>query len=215
VTDPSTPPFTKKVNPHDGLTYLWIPPGKFMMGCSPGDTECDTDEKAHEVTIRTGFWISTTLVTQAAYKRITSVNPSFFKGDLQRPVERVDWGEALNYCTALGMRLPTEAEYEYAARAGETAARYGEVNQIAWYKDNSREHTHAVGEKLPNAWGLYDMLGNVWEYTSDPYKPDDPNYVAMRGGGWITSEKGIRLSFRGFDSADRHRKFSGFRCVAD
>jgi formylglycine-generating enzyme required for sulfatase activity len=214
VTDPNTPPLTKKVNPKDGLTYVWLPPGKFQMGCSPGDTQCDTDEKPREVTISKGFWISTTPVTQAAYKRVMGVNPSFFKGD-DRPVERVDWGDVLHYCTALGMRIPSEAEYEYAARAGNTSARYGELDDIAWYKDNSHEHTHPVAEKKPNAWGLYDMMGNVWEYTNDPFNPADPNYVAMRGGGWITSAQGIRLSFRGFDSADVHRKFSGFRCVGD
>jgi sulfatase modifying factor 1 len=216
VTDPSTPPLTKRVNPKDGLTYVWIPPGKFMMGCSPGDTECDSDETPHEVTLSKGFWISTTPVTQAAYKKVTGVNPSFFKGD-DRPVDKVNWRQARHFCTTLGMRLPSEAEYEYAARAGSTSARYGELDKIAWYKKNSRRRTHAVAMKQPNAWGLYDMLGNVWEFTSDPYNPADPNsnYIGMRGGAWLTSAKGVRVSYRGFDSMNRKRNFAGFRCVGD
>jgi len=215
VTDPNTPPLTKKVHPKDGLTYVWIPPGKFMMGCSPGDEQCDSDETPREVAIEKGFWIGQTPVTQAAYKQVIGASPSFFKGDDQRPVERVTWSQALNYCTVLGMRMPTEAEYEYAARAGSESARYGELDDIAWYKDNSLGETHPVGTKLPNAWGLYDMLGNVWEYTSDSYKPGDPNYITVRGGAWNTKASGIRFSYRGFDSTDRRRNFAGFRCVGD
>ena len=216
ATDPNTPALTTMVNPKDGLTYVWLPPGKFMMGCSPGDTLCDSDEvPQREVTIAKGFWIGQTLVTQAAYKRVIGTNPSFHKGSEQLPVERVNWGDALKYCTDIGMRIPTEREYEYAARGGSPAARYGDLDAIAWYKDNSGGRTQEVATKLPNGFQLYDMLGNVWQFTNDPYKPEDPIFVAMRGGSWFTSAKSMRVSIRGFDSADRKRRFSGFRCAGD
>jgi formylglycine-generating enzyme required for sulfatase activity len=93
-------------------------------------------------------------------------NPSHFKGP-QRPVENVTWDDAAAYCRAVGMRLTTEAEWEYAARAGSTAARYGELDDIAWYDKNSQQKTHDVKGKRPNAWGLYETLGNVWEWVAD------------------------------------------------
>jgi formylglycine-generating enzyme required for sulfatase activity len=216
ATDPSTPALTTMVNPKDGLTYIWLPPGKFMMGCSPGDTVCDSDETPqHEVTIAKGFWIGQTLVTQAAYRRVMGKNPSLHQGNDQLPVERVNWGDVQKYCTVIGMRIPTEREYEYAARGGNPAARYGNLDAIAWYRDNSGGRTHEVATKLPNGFHLYDMLGNVWQFTNDAYKAEDPIYVAMRGGSWFTSAKSMRVSIRGFDVADRGRAFSGFRCIRD
>jgi len=101
-------------------------------------------------------------------------NPSFFHhgGSDQLPAERVEWLGADAYCRAVGMRLPSEAEYEYAARANSPGPDSGELDVIAWYKDNSNGHTHEVATKQPNAWNLYDMLGNVWEYTNDPTSPE-------------------------------------------
>jgi formylglycine-generating enzyme required for sulfatase activity len=160
---------TTKVNPKDGLKYVWIPPGRFTMGCSEGDTECEDDEKpAHEVTITIGFWLGQTPVTQAAYQRVTGSNPSHFSGS-ERPVESVSLNDALRYCVAISGRLPTEAEWEYAARAGSTGARYGDVNEIAWYATNSGGRTHDVGQKQASVFGLYDVLGNVWQWTADWY----------------------------------------------
>jgi formylglycine-generating enzyme required for sulfatase activity len=205
-----------KVHPIDGLTYVWIPPGKFTMGCSPDDTHCDSDEiPAREVSVEKGFWIGQTPVTQAAYMRVMGTNPSSHRRSEQLPVERVKWGDALRYCTKIGMRIPTEREYEYAARGGSPHARYGDLESIAWYRDNSGGRTHEVATKKPNGFHLYDMLGNVWQYTSDPYKPEDPVFVAMRGGSWSTSAKNLRVSTRGFDAANRRRAYSGFRCVGD
>ncbi|MFI5101961.1 MAG: formylglycine-generating enzyme family protein [Terriglobales bacterium] len=203
-----------KTNPKDGLIYVWIPPGKFMMGCSPGDGACDEDEKpAHEVIVTKGFWMAQTLVTQAAYRRVVGTNPSFFHGD-RLPVDRISWDQAKSYCAAVGMRLPSEAEWEYAARANNPAARYAEADTdtIAWYKGNSYERSHEVALKQPNAWQLYDMLGNVWEWTSDWYNSD---YVALRGGSWSTSATNIRVSARGWDAPNHHRKFTGFRCAGE
>jgi len=201
-----------KTNPKDGLTYVWIPPGKFLMGCSPGDVECDQDEKpAREVIMPKGFWMAQTLVTQAAYRRVLDANPSFFHGD-QLPVDRISWDQAKSYCKAVGMRLPSEAEWEYAARANRPAARYGEADVIAWYKGNSYDRSHEVAQKQPNAWQLYDMLGNLWEWTGDWYNSD---YVALRGGSWSTSAANIRVSARGWDAPNHHRKFTGFRCAGE
>jgi formylglycine-generating enzyme required for sulfatase activity len=200
-----------KVNPKDGLTYVWISPGTFTMGCSPGDSECADDEKpAHQVTITKGFWIGQTEVTQAAYERVTRGNPSHFKG-VALPVE-TNGVEAGAYCKAVGMRLPTEAEWEYAARGGNPAARYGTLDTIAWYDGNSGNRTHEVGQKQANGYGLYDMLGNVWEWVADWY---DPNYYAsspasdpkgpssgqlrtltLRGGSWFNGSRFARASIR-------------------
>ena len=165
ATDPNIAPLATKVNPKDALTYVWIPPGQFKTGCSAADEGCDEDETPHEVTIAKGFWIGQTPVTQAAYKHVSGENPSFFhhSDSDQLPAERVRWIGADACCKAVGMRLPTEAEYEYAARANSPEPRYGDLDAIAWYKGNSNGRTHEVATKLPNAWHLYDMLGNVWE----------------------------------------------------
>lgn len=220
---------SKKINPKDGLTYIWIPPGSFMMGCSPGDNECSDNEKpSHRVEITKGFWIGETPVTQAAYERVMGSNPSRFKGP-QRPVECVSWDDALAYCRTVGMRLPTEAEWEYAARAGNTAARYGDLHDIAWYDKNSPSQTHDVKGKRPNAWGLYDTLGNVWEWVSDWYdekayavgdtrNPSGPiygQYRIVRGGSWGSDSRFARASVRN-RLVPAYRDFIiGFRCVGE
>jgi len=214
ATDPNTPAGTTWVNPKDGLTYVWIPPGKFMMGCSPGDTFCFPDETPHEVTIDQGFWIGQTLVTQGAYKRVTGENPSFYKHGDQFPVDRVDYIDAYGYCVAVGMRLPKEAEWEYAARANTTGARYSDdLDAIAWYKDNSFGHSHEVAQKQPNAFHLYDMLGNMWQWTTKLTGRGNGG-AFLRGGSWMARASTIRVSIRGRDTAEGARRFSSFRCVS-
>ncbi|MGA3210333.1 MAG: formylglycine-generating enzyme family protein [Terriglobales bacterium] len=223
----ATPAGASKVNPKDNLTYVWIPSGKFQMGCSPGDSKCGEDEKPrHEVTITKGFWMGQTAVTQEAYQHVTEINPSHFHGD-QLPVENVTWDDAVAYCTAVGMKLPTEAEWEYAARAGSTALRYRDVDAIAWHEGNSGNQTHAVGLKQPNAWKLYDMLGNVWQWTADWYDPgyyahsesQDPEgptggkYRTLRGGSWGISSRLCRASLRFGVAPDSRDSSYGFRCV--
>ena len=214
-----------KVNPKDGLTYVWVPPGAFLMGCSLGDRECaDFEHPSHPVTLTKGFWLGQTPVTQAAYQKLIGKNPSHFKGD-SLPVENVSWEEASAYCKAAGGRLPTEAEWEYAARAGSTGARYGELDAIAWYVGNSQLRTHEVGGKLKNGFGLYDMLGNVWEWTADwygtytPEEATDPkgpasgSYRVLRGGSWDVRPKFLRVSYRSWVEPVSRYTGHGFRCA--
>ena len=211
-----------RVNPKDGLTYVWIPEGAFTMGCSPGDTECSPDEKpAHAERIANGFWLGQTEVTQAAWKKVNGgANPSYFKGD-QLPVDQVDWNQASAYCKAIGGRLPTEKEWEYAARAGTAGSRYGSLDAVAWYSGNSSETTHPVGLKQANAFGLYDMLGNVWEWAAD-YWAAYPGGRAdacigckvMRGGSWTVAGL-ARASARGRNVPSFFSRLTGLRCVGE
>ena len=215
----------KKVNPKDGLTYVRVPPGKFQMGCSPGDSECGEDEiPVHEVTITKNFWLGQTAVTQQAYERVIGKNPANHKGP-NLPVEEVNWEEAQAYCAAIGGRLPTEAEYEYAARAGSASARYASLDEIAWYSGNSGGASHEVAQKLPNAFGLYDMVGNSWQwvadwygkYTSgpqtDPTGPATGTLKEPKGGSWGTAAKSVRASHRDTVEPNHRGNKLGMRCV--
>jgi len=215
-----------RVNAKDGLTYVWIPPDMFQMGCSPNDPECNADEKpAHPVAITTGFWMGVTLVTQAAYRKVVGANPSNLKGD-QLPVEMVSWDDAQAYCDAVEMRLPTEAEWEYAARGGSVAARYAPLARIAWYNANSGGTTHQVAQKQANDYGLYDMLGNVWEWVADRYgsydgagaDPKGPLYGpvrVMRGGSGDNDASVVRVSVRHSYGPEFRDHLVGFRCAGN
>jgi formylglycine-generating enzyme required for sulfatase activity/ribosomal protein L12E/L44/L45/RPP1/RPP2 len=227
-----------QVNPQDGLKYVWIAPGTFSMGCSPGDADCaDSEKPAHPVTLSNAFWIGQTEVTVAAYKRYVQtakgkmppVAPKPYHGwsTGSLPMVNVVWDEANQYCTWADGRLPTEAEWEYAARGGSPQARYGDLKAIAWFKDNAGNRTHEVAAKLPNGLGLYDTLGNVWEWVGDWFDPNyyqsgaaqDPNGPAtgqakvLRGGAWIVDTKLIRVSDRYSYKPDARSEFFGFRCV--
>jgi len=224
-------------NPKDGLKYVWVPPGSFTMGCSPGDNQCYDDEKpSHRVTLSKGFWIGQTEVTVGAYKRFAAAMgrqmpaaPSFNSGwaNENMPIVNVTWGEAREYCTWwAGGRLPTEAEWEYAARAGSTEARYGDIDEIAWYGGNSGGQTHAVAQKRANGFGLFDTLGNVWEWVNDWY--DEKYYQSspsqdpagstsgqqrvLRGGSWLNLPMVVRVSYRGENYPGSRIDRNGFRC---
>ena len=177
------------------------------------NTRSEDDEKpARSVDIAGGFWLGQTPVTQQAFQRVTGQSPSYFKG-ANLPVESVNWDEAQSYCQAIGGRLPTEAEWEYAARAGTTGARYGDLDQIAWYRGNSGGQTREVGQKQPNAWGLFDMLGNVWQWTADWYTEGQTR--SLRGGSWLNVPRDVRVSGRFRFGPGDHINSLGFRCVGE
>ena len=153
-------------------------------------------------------------------------NPSIFQGP-NLPVEYLMWDEADEYCSAIGGRLPSAAEWEYAARAGTTGPRYGNLDDVAWYWGNSKFSTHPVGQKKPNAFGLYDMLGNVVEWTHtfftvqhnqeniNPTGPSTAEYLELRGGGWWDDADLVRASYRRhFENKDMDYNI-GFRCVSE
>ena len=220
-------------NPMDRQVYVYLPPGTFQMGCSPRDEQCSSRERpAHEVQITRGFWMARTEATLAAYEEFsatTGAPGSDQPGPRRRPFVGVSWVLADAVCKWSGGRLPTEAEWEYAARAGNTRARYDDIDEIAWTKDNSGKTFHEAGQKKPNNFGLYDMIGNVWEWTADWYADNyyedspriDPAGPAagdkrsLRGGSWYDDAGNARASFRGFDDPAAGFSSVGFRCVRD
>jgi formylglycine-generating enzyme required for sulfatase activity len=201
-------------NKQDGLIYVRIPAGSYTMGCSPGDVECFAWEMApHQVNIEKGFWIGQTEVTQRAYQRVMAANPSRYKG-LDRPVDQVNWFNARKYCQAVGMRLPSEVEWEYAARAGTVGPRYDDLDSIAWYDANSNDQTHEVRQKRPNAFGLYDMLGNMWEWVEDTYGENREQRV-LRGGSFYNLQRDLRVSNRLWARPETDHRNMGLRCAGD
>ncbi len=225
-----------RVNRTDGLKYVWVPSGSFVMGCSPGDHECYEFEKPpHEVAITNGFWIGQTEVTVGAYKRFVAamgkpmppepsisgrpLNPGW--SDDAMPIVEVTSDDAQAYCGWAGGRLPTDAEWEYAARAGSTTAQYDDLDEIAWYANNSGRRyldslslwrkqdeagyekrlsengntMHEVGQKRPNELGLYDMLGNAAEWVYDWWDPNFYQYSPPENPGGPTS--GTERDLRG------------------
>ncbi len=210
--------------------FVLIPAGRFMMGSPSGEPGRFNNEAQHQVTISKSFYMQTTEVTQGQWEAIMRDNPSHFTEDDELPVENVSWEDVQNFIKKLNQkegtdkyRLPTEAEWEYAARAGTTDARYGELDEIAWYDENSEDQTHPVGEKEPNTWGLYDMLGNVWEWCSDWYgdyprcpvtDPKGPStgiHRVGRGGSWDADARGCRAVVRGSSTRDGRDGHLGFR----
>jgi len=222
-------PVAKEIDLGGGVTMrlVFIPAGKFMMG---------EEEDQHEVTISKPFYVGVTEVTQAQYEAVMGTNPSDFKG-ATNPVETVSWNDATEFCKKLPektrqtVRLPTEAEWEYACRAGsKTGFSFGDADEglgdYAWYGANGGRTTHPVGQKKPNAWGLFDMHGNVWEWcadwygdypkgaATDPQGPASGRFKFLRGGAWHSSPSHCRSASRDCDSPDyRYAIPSGFRVV--
>ena len=219
------------------MDFVRIPPGNFMMGCSAGDSECYPEEKpSHRVVITRGFEIGRCQVTQAEYEAVMGFNYSYFTAPTL-PVEGVSWDDIQKFCDLLNgkkdgyrYRLPTEAEWEYAARAGDTSPRYGPLEVVAWYRDNAEGKTHPVGERRPNAFGLYDTLGNVWEWVhdwygldyyshspeSDPQGPASGEFRVARGGSWRGVARGLaRVSSRYILKPSVRSIVVGFRCARE
>jgi len=202
-----------------GIEMVLIPAGEFFMGASPGDGLAYGFEKPrHRVRITKPFYLGKYEVTQGEWRRVMRGNPSHFKKGDRYPVEQVSWNTIQVFLKRTGLRLPTEAEWEYACRAGTTGPRYGALPAIAWYSDNSGATTHPVGGKAANLFGLHDMLGNVWEWCSDGYDKKayareraiavDPhglstgNRRVLRGGSWYGNGGQCRASDRDhFDPA--------------
>ncbi|WP_433543822.1 formylglycine-generating enzyme family protein (plasmid) [Streptomyces sp. CA-294286] len=197
-----------------GTEMIAIPPGRVTLS----DRRTQRSWQVELAPCR----LAASPVTQALYARITGRRPSTTPGD-RLPVESVSWWDAVRFCNALsrhegltsayrfgagaeeiewdtsadGYRLPTEAEWEHACRAGGAGPRYGDLDEIGWYRGNSHERLHAVGGKRPNAWGLHDMLGNVWDWCWDVYDAEVyGTYRVLRGGGWFDEHWSCRASAR-------------------
>ena len=214
--------------------FVEVPAGEFVMGCGSDTSDCGDDERpAHTVELRNEFEIGKYEVTQAQWMAVMGSNPSYFHGPAH-PVENVSWNSAREFVSRLNRkggpylyRLPTEAEWEYAARAGDSHQFAGDLNESAWHWANAGNRTHQVGTKRPNAWGLHDMLGNVWEWCRDRYAADyysrspvrDPrgpsrgDLRVMRGGSWYRYAWFLRYSARFRDWPEAAYRHVGLRCV--
>ncbi len=236
------------------MELVWCPPGSFMMGSPSDEAGRSNDETQHEVTLTKGFWLGKYPVTQEQWESVMGNNPSNFKegkwvvfgGGQTRPdhpVENVSWKDSQTFIqilneklasTARGdvrlpaggkFRLPTEAEWEYACRAGTTGPYAGNLGDLGWFSDNSGNTTHPVGQKGASAWGLFDMHGNVSEWCSDwygeypsgsvtdPAGPGSGSYRLFRGGSWNDSVCVCRTAGRGINFSDVRYDYIGFRAV--
>jgi len=216
-----------------GVEFVLIPAGTFIMGSEDGESD---ERPTHQVTISRPFYLGKYEVTQGQWQAVMGNNPSLFQGDAKLPVERIWWSEVQDFIGKLNAReggnryrLPTEAEWEYAARAGSTSTysfgnEVARLEEYAWYRDNSGGKTHPVGQLKPNAWGLYDMHGNVMEWVQDwygrytaepvtnPQGPASGSHRMRRGGAWnslaAVCRSANRYSVPGFRD-----DFLGFRLV--
>jgi eukaryotic-like serine/threonine-protein kinase len=237
------------------ITLKLIPAGEFWMGSPDTDHEAQAKEKPrHAIRISRAFYLGITPVTQAQYAAVMGTNPSHFYRWPEHPVEQVSWFDAAAFCNELsrkeglapyyvmpnwnrvmvgggeGYRLPTEAEWEYACRAGtETRYSFGDdaalLGEYAWYDPAPRGQTGPVGRKRPNAWGLHDMHGNVWEWCWDWYEEDyyrdspavDPlgaagaDYRTFRGGSWLVEPRYLRSANRDRHAPEYRHSTVGFR----
>ncbi|MFO0011431.1 MAG: formylglycine-generating enzyme family protein [Planctomycetota bacterium] len=236
----------KEITNSIGMKLVLIPKGTFQMGSPRGEERRENKEQQHQVTISNDYYLGVTEVTQGQYEKVMGTNPSYFQKRFIResdssmyPVERVLWEDAVEFCKKLSdlpeekkagrvYRLPTEAEWEYACRAGSTTAfHFGEspeqLGDYAWYFDNSGYCTHPVALKKPNAWGLYDMHGNVWEWcsdwydeypkgtVSDPTGPKEGSSRVNRGGSWFYEAANCRSAFRLRGNPSFRSDYNGFR----
>ena len=215
-----------------GMEFVWVPAGEFRMGSTSSEASL-LEHPVTQVRISRGFWLGKYEVTQEEWEAVMGSNPSYFSECGNCPIEQVSWEDAQDFIGRLHARegrkvyrLPTEAEWEYAARAGTAGDRYGNVDAVAWYHGNSGNRTQPVGGKAPNAFGLHDMLGNVWEWVedwaaagrlggtvTDPRGPGSGVRRVVRGGAWSLAARGTRAP--GFARARPGRRdyLVGFRLL--
>ena len=218
--------------PLTGMKFAYIPAGCFLMGSDSGSS---FERPVHQVCLKP-YYLAVNEVNQAQFEKITGRNPSHSRG-VDLPVDSVNWLVARDMATKFSVttgalfRLPSEAEWEYACRAGGKHALYcgeGRVQDLAWYSGNSGDDAAAVGTRQPNAWGLFDMSGNVWEWTQDCWHEsytgapiDGSSWVSggqcdgrvARGGSWGTGANNLRASARNWNSAGSDFTDTGFRLV--
>jgi len=226
-------PGSNMTEPKTGMKFVWIPAGCFNMGSNEGAAD---EKPRHNVCFQSGFWMGKYEVTQAQYLKLIGDNPSEFKDNPNKPVEKVSWSDAHNmaaemsYVAAGNYRLPSEAEWEYACKAGRDSAYCGssdKVSRLAWYDINSGQTTHRVGGKQANNWGLHDMNGNVNEWTLDcsndsyagapsdgsAWMRGDCTKRVLRGGSWYYYPGGMRSADRYRSPANDSKDSYGFRLV--
>lgn len=196
------------------MEMIWCEPGTFKMGSPPTETGRFEDEAQHVVKITRGFWLGKYEVTQRQWESVMHSNLSRFKGP-DHPIENISWHDCMTFVrrvrseAKIPVRLPTEAEWEYACRAGSESAisGNGKLPDMAWYDDNSECQTHEVGTHTPNAWGFFDMHGNVLEWCADwfsvptgnvvdPKGPPSGSFKMLRGGCWFFYERDCRSAYR-------------------
>jgi len=219
------------------IDMIYVEGGSFTMGCtSEQGSDCYNDEKPSHTVSLSSFYIGKYEVTQAQWRALMGTSPSYFSGCDNCPVENVSWNDVqqfiqkLNQQTGKRYRLPTEAEWEYAARGGNKSRGFkysgsNDIGAVAWYDGNSGNKTHPVGQKSFNELGIYDMSGNVWEWCSDweasyssspssnPQGPSTGSSRVLRGGGWCSIPRNCRVSIRYSNGPDVWSNFYGFRLV--
>jgi formylglycine-generating enzyme required for sulfatase activity len=228
-----------RVIPKLNLELIWVAPGSFTMGSPNTEPERNKAEGPQtRVTLTKGYWLAKTETTQAQYEAVAGTNPSTFKeAGPNAPVDHVSWIDAMKFCRLLTeseraagrlperyvYTLPTEAQWEYACRAGTTDAYAGDPSAMAWIDTNSEGTTHPVGTKRPNAWGFHDMAGNVLEWcldwygpypggsVTDPTGPERGHYRTARGGSWRVEARVGRSAARSGGSPARLDYTLGFR----
>lgn len=227
-----------KITTKSGIAMVLVKPGTFRMGSPKDELSRRDDEGPLEVTLSRPYYVGVHEVTQQQWQAVMgAASPSKFEGQ-DRPVENITWAQAEAFCKKLSelegktFRLPTEAEWEYAARAGETVAYKPHkvfkawLGEHAWQYFNAKYTTHPVGSLKPNAWGLYDTIGNVSEWTADGYGPypaakatdpagTDASRKVIRGGNWITSFDMCRVARRGAQEAEAAKSTIGLRVVRE
>jgi hypothetical protein len=208
-----------------GVLMIRVPAGSFIMGSPESEDGHRVWERQREVTFGYDFSLGKSPVTQDQYAAVTGTNPTDHEPIGNAPVDSVTWNQANEYCRKLTQldgeagvlpdnweyRLPTEAEWEYACRAGSAEPRHGPPQDVAWHHDNADEKPHAVGQKTPNPWGFQDMLGNVWEWCQDWFRV---GCRSVRGGSYFNSARFCRCAQRWGCHSNGRGRYCGFRLLA-